>query len=170
MLELDIDKAYFGSKEAITISRWIMDGNTGIKREEQECLYIPVPEGVDDNEIILMEDRGNILEGQVGDVKVFIKVINKTEFIRQGLDLVLKKQISLREALCGFTFDINHLNGKTFTINNSNGNIIHPGYRKLVPHLGMKRGEHIGNLIINFEIMFPNKLEEEVKVELRNLL
>ena len=59
-----------------------------------------------------------------GDVKVFINVENKTEFIRDGLDLLHQKKITLKEALCGFSFDIKHLSGKTYTINNTNGKII----------------------------------------------
>ena len=40
-----------------------------------------------------------ISENNIGDVKLFIKVINNTEFTRDGLDLLLTREITLKEAL-----------------------------------------------------------------------
>ena len=41
---------------------------------------------------------------------VIIKIQNKTEFKRNGLDLYYNKKTKLKDALCGFTFDITHSN------------------------------------------------------------
>ena len=41
-----------------------------------------------------------------------MKVENKSDFKREGLNLKLKKTISLKESLTGFKFDIKHINGK----------------------------------------------------------
>ena len=94
----------------VDIERWIMEN--GNKVFEKETLYIPIPQGIDDNEIILLREKGNVVnENMKGDVKIFVKIENKTEFERKGLDLHYLKRISLKDALCGFTFDINYLNG-----------------------------------------------------------
>ena len=73
-------------------------------------MYIDIPCGIDNNEMIILRDKGNILNETIkGDVKIFIKVINDTEFKREGINLILEKNISLKEALCGFSFNIEHL-------------------------------------------------------------
>ena len=69
---------------------------------------------------------------------MFLTVENSSEFVRKGLDLIYRKSISLCDALCGFTFDINHINGQTYTINNKLDNIITPNFRKEIPNLGIE--------------------------------
>ena len=94
-----------GSTIPLEIYRWILEN--GIKVHETETIYVTVPQGIDDNEMIILRDKGNVINETVkGDVKVFVKIINETEFKRSGLDLILERNISLKEALCGFTFEI----------------------------------------------------------------
>ena len=60
--------------------------------------------GIDDNEIILLRDKGNSMSENVkGDIKIFIK--SDEQFImykRQGLDLIFEKKISLKEPFVDF--------------------------------------------------------------------
>ena len=70
---------------------------------------------------------------------------------RNGLDIIYNKRVTLKEALCGFTFELNHINGKSYKITNGNGNTITPNYKKLLPNMGFKRDNHNGNFIIIFE-------------------
>ena len=142
-----------------------------IKREETETIYIPIPLGIDNNEIIILREKGNILsDTNKGDIKIFIKIQNDTDFIRNGLDLVLNKTISLKDALCGFVFDLKYLDGRVFKINNTTGNIIANNYNKVLKGMGMRRDNHIGNLIINFTVTFPEKLTNEQMDSLREIL
>lgn len=153
----------------IEIERWIIEN--GNKLFEKETIYVNIPEGVDDNEIIIMSDKGNVVnENCKGDIKIITKIINETEYKRQGLDLLLEKNISLKDALCGFTYDIKHINGKSYTLNNNSGTIIIPEYKKIINGLGLVRGEHKGNLIIHFHIEFPEKLTEEQILKLKEVL
>ena len=113
-----------------------------------------VLEHSDDGEIILLQGKGNVFNEIKGDVKVQIKVSNNSKFVRKGLDLYYDYRLSLREALVGFNFTIQHLSGKVLTINNTNGRIVSSGYEKRIPHLGMKRERPhpappvIGDLIV----------------------
>jgi DnaJ-class molecular chaperone len=144
----------------VEIERWILENNT--KMFENETIYVNIPKGVDDNEIILLQNKGNyVSESCIGDLKLFIKVENKSEFERIGIDLLCHKTITLKESLCGFSFELPYLNDKTFTINNTGGNIIPPEYKKVIPKLGLTRDDRIGSLIIMFHIQFPEKLSEE---------
>jgi len=154
-----IDKILTGTTVPIDIERWILEN--GNKVFEHETIYVPVPKGMDEGELIILKDKGNILNDNCkGDVKVIVKIENNTGFQRQGLDLILQKTISIKEALCGFTFEIKYITGKTYTINNNAGNIIPNGYKKVIPNMGFSRDEHVGNLIIIFDVKFPDKLSD----------
>ena len=159
-LEITLTKSYVGCTLPLEITRWVNEN--GIKREETETIYINIPKGVDNNELIILRDKGHIINDSIkGDIKIFISVKNDTEFIRTGLDLVLNKTITLKEALCGFSFDMKYLDGRNFKINNGNGNVIGFNYKKVLPDMGMKRDNHTGNIIINFTIVFPEKLTQD---------
>jgi DnaJ-class molecular chaperone len=166
---ITLSKAFTGYNMPVEITRWIVENN--VKREETETIYLPIPRGVDNNEIIILREKGNMLnEHNRGDIKIFIKIQNDTEFTRNGLDLILNKTISLKDALCGFLFDMNYLDGRVFKINNNVGNIITNNYNKVLTGMGMKREEHVGNLIINFNVTFPEKLSEEQVEALKKIL
>ena len=166
---ITLSKAYTGYNMPIEITRWIVENE--IKREETETIYIPIPRGVDNNEIIILREKGNVLaENNKGDIKVFIKIQNDTEFVRNGLDLMLNKTISLKDALCGFTFDMTYLDGRIFKLNNNVGSIITNNYNKVIPGMGMKREEHVGNLVLNFKVVFPAHLTLEQIEALQKIL
>jgi DnaJ-class molecular chaperone len=158
---IPIDKILTGTTVPLDIERWLMEN--GNKVFEHETVYIPVPKGMDEGEVIVLKDKGNVINDTCkGDVKVIIKIENNTEFQRSGLDLLLPKIITMKEALCGFTFELKYITGKTYTINNNTGNIIPNGYKKIIPNMGFSRDDHTGNLVIVFEVKFPEKLSEEV--------
>ena len=163
-----INKILTGTIMPIDIERWLI--HDGHKIFENETLYVTIPKGIDDGEIVLIKDKGNIArEDCKGDIKIIIKIENNTEFKRSGLDLIYVKTITLKEALCGFTFELKYITDKVYTINNNSGNIISSGYNKIIPNMGFSRDQHIGNLIIMFDIKFPDKLSEEVIAQLKEI-
>jgi DnaJ-class molecular chaperone len=167
---IPIDKILTGTTIPVDIERWITNTNNNEKTFENETIYVNVPKGMDEGEMILLKDKGNVVsEDCKGDVKIFVKIENNTEFKRMGLDLVLEKKITVKEALCGFSFEIKYITGKTYTVTNHSGNIIHHGYRKIIPNMGLSRDEHTGNLVIFFDIKFPEKLSNEVIESLKNI-
>jgi len=167
-ISVSIDKILTGTTIPIDIERWIIqDGN---KVFENETVYVIVPKGIDEGEIIVLREKGNIMRDDCkGDIKIFIKIENDTEFKRSGLDLLLEKTITIKEALCGFDFELKYITGKTYTITNHLGNIISHGYRKIIPNMGFSREQHTGNLIIIFDVKFPEKLTEEVIEQLKKI-
>jgi len=166
---IDIEQVFNGVTIPLDIERWIYENN--LKISESETLYVTIPKGIDDNEIIVLKDKGNIVnENCKGDVKIFIKIINNTDIKRHGLDLIYEKNISLKDALCGFTFEIKFINGKVYTLNNASGNIISPEYKKIIPNMGLTRESYTGNLIIIFHIEFPEKLTIEQIKKLNEVL
>ena len=168
-ITLTMEQVLNGGNIPVEVERWIIE--TDLKVFENETLYVPIPQGIDDNEIIILKNKGNVVSDECrGDVKLFIKVENNTEFERQGLDLLMNKKISLKEALCGFSFELKYVNGKTYTLNNSLGNIIPPNYKKNIPNMGLTREGRVGNLIIHFIVEFPEKMEISQLEALNNIL
>ena len=165
---ISLEEAYTGLNYPLEIERWVEEN--GLKTVEKEKLYVPIPKGIDNNEILQLPEKGNILNGIKGNIKLPISVKNNTKFDRHGLDLFYKKKLTLKQALIGFSFDLTFLQGKSYTINNSGGRIISPGYKKIVPQMGMKRGDAVGNLIIQFNVVFPTKLSEEQIEKLQEIL
>ena len=168
-ITISMEMVLNGGKIPIEIEKWVLEN--GNKVFELSTVYMDVFKGIDNNEIILLKDQGNVInEHCKGDVKIFIKINNDTNFTRQGLDLVMNKDISLKESLCGFSFELKYINGKVFTINNQPGNIIVPEYQKIIPNMGLTREEHTGNLIIHFHIIFPSSLSPEKITKLNEIL
>jgi DnaJ family protein A protein 2 len=174
-IEITLEQAYTGLNYPLKIEKWIIEEN--IKKMEQETIYVDIKAGIDDSEIIILRNRGNMIsDTNIGDIKLFIKVMNNTEFVRDGLDLLLTKNITLKEALVGFQFDFKHLSGKTYTINNKPGKVVTPDFVKEVANMGMKRTRPhpasplVGNLLICFNIKYPTTITEEQCKQLAEIL
>ena len=168
-LIITMEQVLTGATIPVDIEKWVIDN--GLKVHELETIYVTIPPGIDENEIIIIRDKGNVLNEQLkGDVKVFIKINNDTNFKRSGLDLIFDKKITLKESLCGFSFEIKYINGKSYTLNNNKGNIIPPDYKKVYQGMGLTRGEHKGNMIIHFQVEFPESLTSEQIERLTEIL
>jgi len=151
---------YNGVTLPIEIDRWLVENNN--KVFERETAYVTIPKGIDDGEIIVLREKGNIInQSNRGDVKIFIKVEPSPIYQRRGLDLFMTQKISLKDALCGFTFELNHINGKVYTLNNNAGTIVQPEYKKIIPNMGVTRDDHTGNLVLTFNVEFPATLTPE---------
>ena len=89
---------------------------------------------------------------------------------RKGLDLWYTHSITLKEALCGFSFQLEYLRGQILQLNNPAGNIVSPYYKKVMPEMGMKRDDQVGNLVLAFTIQFPSTLPDSTLESLKTLL
>jgi DnaJ-class molecular chaperone len=168
-IHINMGTVLTGGKVPLEIERWSLENGT--KVFEVVTVYVDIFKGVDHNEIIVLREQGNSINDTCkGDVKVFIAINNDSQFIRRGLDLIMHKEISLKEALCGFSFEIKYINGKVYTINNQMGNIIPSNYEKVIPNMGLTRENHLGNLIIIFNTKFPETLPKEKLEALSKLL
>ena len=164
-----IDQVFNGVTLPLEIDRWLVEGNT--KVVERETIYVTIPKGIDDGEILLLREKGNVINEKVkGDIKIFIKVEPSQLYQRRGLDLLMTQRISLKDALCGLNMELKHINGKVYTLNNTAGTIIQPEYKKVIPNMGLTRDDHVGSLVLSFVIDFPPNLTPEQMKILREIL
>lgn len=169
-IQIGFAQAYTGCTIHLQLEKWAVKNN--VRVAEMETVYVPIPAGIDNGEVIIMRDCGNAInDAQKGDIKLVISIENNTPFERHGMDLLYKKTITLKEALTGFSFEIQHINGKNLCLNNhTNRTIVHPGFKKQIPGLGMTRDNNTGNLIIEFNVEFPETLTEEQTTAIGQLL
>jgi DnaJ-class molecular chaperone len=169
-IQVTLEQSFTGFNMPLDIERFNIDNN--VRTVEKETMYLNIPPGIDNNETIVVGDKGHCINGQVrGDVRIQVQLVNNTPFKRQGTDLIYSKKISLKEALCGFVFEIDHLNGKRLALNNiHNPTVIKPNFKKMVQGMGMTRENSTGNLIIEFEIEFPESLTSEQIAKLNEVL
>jgi DnaJ-class molecular chaperone len=159
-----------GATIPVEMERWNIN-KEGVYELDNHVEYISVPVGTENGEVIILSNRGNeTSDGMRGDVKVTFTVEEHPLFKRNGQDIIIEKKITLKDALCGFVFDIEHVNGKKFSFNSSAGNIIRDGLIKTIPRLGLQRGNEVGNLNVVFRVTYPDKLSEEQIKILRNTL
>jgi hypothetical protein len=162
-VNISLDDVACGNTIPVEIERWNLNREDNETYElEKHIEYYSLPFGVESGEVVLLTNCGNESANHTrGDVKVTFHVAEHALFKRSGLDIHTEKTITLKEALCGFVFNIEHVNGKKFVFNSSSGNIIRDGLIKTIPKLGIRRGEEVGNLSIVFHVAYPEKLTEE---------
>ena len=98
----------------------------------------------------------------VGDLIVFVNCKNEEGiFRREGNNLIMKKSISLLEALTNTIFYFKHLDDRVIRIKHNE--IIKPNQKMLVKDEGMPNinGGNNGDLLIYFDIIFPDTLEQD---------
>ena len=169
LIDLNISyyQSYYGTSIPINIERKnIVNNIIGL---ENETIYIQIPKGIDNNEIITIENKGNNYNNNFSDIKITIKLLPEKNFTRNGLDIIYTKNLSFKESLTGFCFEIQHFNQKIYKINNKNEIFIN-NMEKQFKNLGFQRQEFTGNLIIKFNVDTPQNLNIETINKLKEIL
>ena len=166
-VSLSLEQCYNGCIIPIEIDRQVPDND--IVKIEKETIHAQIPKGVLQGDTIILNECGHLNElGMKGDIRIIINVLQHPIFKVEHLDLHIDKNIPLKLALCGFDFEINHLNGKVFKLANKPGNIIKPGSIKTIPGLGLEKNGETGSLKIKFNVDFPDTLTNEQLIALSN--
>jgi len=130
--------------------------------EEQKILEVTIDKGMKDSSKIVFHGESNEEPGILpGDLIFVVKEEKHKTFARKGNDLVMEHTVPLVDALCGFEFIIEHMDGRKLLVKSKPGEIIKPGEIKEVMGEGMpihKRPYEKGNLYIKFNVEFPDKI------------
>ena len=93
----------------------------------QETLEVHIPKGAPDgHKINFSEKADEIPDGEAGDVVFVLQEQPHAEYKRKGDDLFLERTISLGEALCGFSMELEALDGRKLIIKSKPGEVIKP--------------------------------------------
>ncbi|XP_029457972.1 dnaJ homolog subfamily B member 13 isoform X2 [Rhinatrema bivittatum] len=171
-LYLSLEDLFYGCTKKIKISRRVMneDGHTSSIRDK--ILSINVQPGWKQGTRITFPKEGdqgpNIIPA---DIIFIVKEKPHARFKRQGNDLIFVASIALGKALIGCTVEIETLDERLLNI--PINDIVFPSYSKVVPWEGMplsKDPTQKGDLIVTFDIHFPEKLTQDKKQFLRQAL
>ena len=168
VLAISFENSYNGANLPINISRIIINNN--IKKNEKETLYIQIPKGIDHNEIIIVNNKGNCYNHKYSNVKITINLLEHNIFYRNGLDIIHTIDITFKKSLTGFNYVFKHINNKHYKIFNNDGEIIHNNSEKIFYKLGFERDDFYGNLIMKFNITYPTKLPKSIIDKLYEIL
>jgi len=102
-------------------------GKSFTTKSEREVLEVQIQKGsVNDHKEKFTEMADERPDHDTGDVVFVLKQQEHALFRRKGADLFVDREISLVEALCGFTMELTHLDGRKLLIKTAPGDIIKP--------------------------------------------
>jgi len=147
------------------------------EKKIEKNLEIFVPAGVKDGDKMVMSGDGHDLPGMSnGDVIVIFKVKPHKIFNRIQADLAIAKEITLVEALCGYSFTIRSVNGEDWLkIESKPGHVTQPSEVIKINGQGLpQKGNRNtrGNLFVRFCVVLPkhNSFTPKATKELKKLL
>jgi DnaJ-class molecular chaperone len=162
-VEITFEDSFSGNNIPIVIDREMKMGNMAYNEEEK--VYLPIQQGIDDGEILMVKDKGNMYNDVKGDLKIYIHVKPHPDYERKGLNIIQKQSISFKESVCGFERVIKHLDNTNMRLVSSRGNIIQNGDEHYIKGKGFTRDSKTGDLIIIFKVIQPKTLtDEELKL------
>jgi len=147
------------------------------EKTKQKKIEVFVPQGVKDGDKHILEGQGHSLPDMpLGDVIIIYSVKPHRRYTRVQADLALQKEITLKEAICGYSFFVRHINGTDWIrIHSKIGQIIQPNSVICLENLGLpQKGNRsiLGNLYVRFNVILPqNKsFSKSSLVQLKSLL
>merc|ERR1711973_193670 len=130
--------------------------------------------GMADGQKITFSGEGDQEPGlEPGDIIVVLDEKEHGTFKRSGTDLIMKFNINITEALCGFKKTVTTLDDRTLVIQTIPGECIKTGDLKCVFGEGMptyRNPFEKGKLIIQFNVEFPDSIDPAIVPKLEKLL
>lgn len=146
-------------------------------RNTSEIVEIFIEKGSMNGDKITFKNKGNVVPGRMpSDLIVHIKQLKHDSYTRKENDLLIKKQITLDEALFGLSFYFYHPDGRTLHIQLNGGITPKNNLRALIGGGIPIKGDSFtyGKLFIYFEIVFPTTeqlaVHETLRKKLKDLL
>jgi len=139
--------------------------------EQNFPIEISIEKGSLNGSKINISGQGDDKKGCIrGDLILVLRELQHPNFIRNGNDLIFNMDISLVECLTGYEYNIHHLNDKIIKIKCKE--IIEIGQKSIIENMGMPilKSNRYGNLIINYNIIYPDSLNEKQKKILKEVL
>ncbi|XP_072241982.1 dnaJ homolog subfamily A member 4 [Leuresthes tenuis] len=143
---------------------------------KKKILEVHIDKGMKDGQKITFNGEGDQEPGlEPGDVIIVLDQKDHPVFQRQDENLIMKMELKLAEALCGFRKTIETLDNRTLIISSQPGEVIKHNDMKCVQNEGMpiyKDPYERGQLLIQFQVEFPEKhwLPEHLMFQLERLL
>jgi DnaJ-class molecular chaperone len=138
-------------------------------KEHNSSLKLELHPFFEKRKLFFEGDGHQCYNGEPGDLYVNINVKRDPLFIIKESDLHTKLDIKLADALVGYSTLIYHPSGDI--INYSTENVIKPRETIIFKNKGIKKKDNsFGDFIVNIDIIFPDKINEETRELIKKLL
>lgn len=158
-----------GCTKKMKINKKVLQSD-GSTRREDKLISINVKPGWKAGTKITFSKEGDQGKNKIpADVVFIIRDKMHPLFKRDGSDIKYTSSISLKQALCGCSMDVPTLDGKTITLSLAE-EVIKPTTTKRLKGYGLplpKESSKKGDLVVSFDIRFPDHINNAVKDILR---
>merc|ERR1712048_1020358 len=162
---ISLEEINTGCEKKMKISRKVFKEDGQMMTEEKD-LKISVKPGWKSGTKVTFSQEGDRVPGKIpADIAFIIRDKPHPIFSRDGSNILYTYKIPLRDAICGSTIQVPTLDGKKVGINCA-GEVIKPTTTKRLQGYGLplpKEPQRRGDLIVNFEVLFPDQLSTSSK-------
>jgi DnaJ-class molecular chaperone len=132
-----------------------------------DSLDINLLKGTKDGQELMFKNKGHRYKDSRGYLIIRVKEGGHKDFQRMNNDLIYNLKISLVQSICGFELVIKGIDGQKLIIKNYDS-VIKPNHKKIIKQQGMPiiGSSNRGNLIINFDVEYPDQLDNDMKDKL----
>ncbi|CAK9808401.1 DnaJ protein homolog 1 [Anthophora plagiata] len=164
-LYITLEEILWGCTKKMKISRRVVQPD-GTTKKEDKVLTINVKPGWKAGTKITFQKEGDQGRGKVpADIVFIIRDKPHPLFRREGNDIRYTCKLSLKQALCGTVIEVPTLTGEKITLNLTR-EIVKPNMVKRIQNHGLpfpKEPSRKGDLLVSFDIKFPDSLSQNTK-------
>ncbi|CAD7930628.1 unnamed protein product [Amoebophrya sp. A25] len=130
-------------------------------KKEKEVLEVYVERGAPDSHKVVFYNKADEQPGyDAGDVQFVLQEKEHPEFKRNKADLTIHRQITLLEALTGFSMELTHLDGRKLLIKSAPGEVLAPPKNESAEWLVFDDTDAAGTDVATCTYSDANKLKE----------
>lgn len=166
-LTIDLRDLFHGTTKCAEIESDVTEGGTLVQR-----YFVPIHPGCKSGtKLIFPCDDRDYSAAAIFTVYDEIDDDECVNMFRYGSDVYMRFAINVRMALCGFTLQVNAIDGRVLKLSISD--IVSPDYVRIIPNEGLPKREHPserGDLHLCFKIEFPKTLSRHSKADIADAL
>lgn len=171
-LQVSLEEILTGTTKKLKITRKVLNQDGRTTRAEDKILTIDIKPGWKAGTKVTFPKEGDQTPHNVAaDIVFVIRDKPHPIFVRDGNDIKYKCRISLRDALCGTTIQVPTLSNRKIPL--TLAEVVKPTTVKKIQGEGLplsKNPSHRGDLIVEFDIVFPNSIPQAAKDKLKDCI
>lgn len=171
-LYVSLEEILKGCTKRMKITKKVQNSDGETFRKEDKVLTINIRPGWKAGTRVTFQKEGDQSPNRIpADIVFIIKDKPDSRFKRESVDVKHTARITLREALCGCVIHAPTITGGKIQLKLHD--TVKPNTVRRIPNQGLphpKEPSKRGDLIITFDIQFPEKLSEEAKQILWDVL
>lgn len=174
-LRVTLEEIYAGCTKKLKITKQVLNPDKKTFKTTEKILHIDIKPGSKEGTTIIFPKEGDEKVGVIAaDVVFVLKDLPHALYNRDSdNNLIYTKKVNLRQALVGDVFEIPTLTpGRTLSFN-SKDVVIEPKFVKIFHSEGLplpNQPGNFGNLLLNFDIIFPERVKTSQKNALKEIL